>query len=79
MKLEIERLRLNLSAAERDRALLSVGYPARINLSLLLNERYVGRLCKVANSLALLGQTSFQAKIIASIGLVTRDENVIDF
>ncbi|KAF4352525.1 hypothetical protein G4B88_013355, partial [Cannabis sativa] len=80
MKLEIERLRLNLSAAERDRALLPIGMdPARINPNLLLDERYMGRLCKVANSLALLGQTSVEDKIIASIGLETMDDDVIDF
>ncbi|PON83295.1 SAC domain containing protein [Trema orientale] len=80
MKLEIERLRWNLSAAERDRALLSIGIdPATINPNLLLDERYMGRLCKVANSLALLGQTSLEDKIIAAIGLETTDDDVIDF
>ncbi|KAH9726883.1 putative phosphoinositide phosphatase SAC9 [Citrus sinensis] len=45
MKLEIERLQLNLSAAERDRALLSIGTdPASINPNVLLNESYMGRL-----------------------------------
>lgn len=80
MKLEIERLQLNLSAAERDRALLSVGIdPACINPNLLLDQHYMGRLCKVANSLAVLGQASFEDKIIASIGLETTDDDVIDF
>lgn len=45
MKLEIERLQLNLSAAERDRALLSIGTdPASINPNVLLDESYMGRL-----------------------------------
>lgn len=80
MKLEIERLQLNLSAAERDRTLLSVGIdPARINPNLLLDERYIGRLSKVANSLALLGQISLEDKIIAAIDLETTDDDVIDF
>ncbi|KAG2727625.1 hypothetical protein I3760_01G166000 [Carya illinoinensis] len=80
MKLEIERLRLNLSAAERDRALLSVGIdPVTINPNLLLDDSYVGRLCKLANHLALLGQASVEDKITAAIGLDTTDDNVIDF
>nr|GFD25634.1 probable phosphoinositide phosphatase SAC9 [Tanacetum cinerariifolium] len=42
MKLEIERLHLNLSAAERDRALLSIGIdPATINPNTLLEESYI--------------------------------------
>ena len=80
MKLEIERLRLNLSAAERDRALLSVGIdPATLNPNLLLDESQMGRLCRVANNLALLGQVSLEDKITAAIGLDTNDDNVIDF
>lgn len=80
MKLEIERLRLNLSAAERDRALLSVGIDtATINPNLLLDYSYMGRLCRVANNLALLGQVSLEDKITAAIGLDNNDDNVIDF
>ncbi|KAM5548265.1 putative phosphoinositide phosphatase SAC9 [Rosa sericea] len=80
MKLEIERLRLNISAAERDRALLSIGTdPATINPNVLLDERYMGRLCRVANSLALLGQASLEDRITSAIGLETTDDNVIDF
>ncbi|KAL5578722.1 hypothetical protein UlMin_011164 [Ulmus minor] len=80
MKLEIERLRLNLSAAERDRALLSIGIdPAIINPNLLLDEHYMGRLSKVANSLAQLGQASLEDKIIAANGLEMTDDDVIDF
>ncbi|KAF2325556.1 hypothetical protein GH714_030315 [Hevea brasiliensis] len=80
MKLEIERLRLNLSAAERDRALLSIGIdPATINPNALIDESYMGRLCRVANTLALLGQASLEDKLNASIGLGNIDDNVIDF
>lgn len=80
MKLEIERLRLNLSAAERDRTLLSIGTdPASINPNVILDEGYIGSLCRVANSLALLGQASLEDKIAASIGLETTDNEVIDF
>lgn len=80
MKLEIERLRLNLSAAERDRALLSVGIDtATINPNLLLDYSYMGRLCRVANNLALLGQASLEDKITAAIGLDNNDDDVIDF
>jgi hypothetical protein len=80
MKLEIERLKLNLSAAERDKVLLSVGMdPATINPNALLDEAYMGRLCKVASNLALLGEASLEDKLIAAIGLGTVDDNPIDF
>ncbi|KAJ7980630.1 Phosphoinositide phosphatase [Quillaja saponaria] len=80
MKLEIARLQLNLSAAERDRALLSVGTdPATINPNILLDESYTGKLCRVANTLALLGHTSLEDKITAAIGLETTHDNIIDF
>ncbi|KAK9200626.1 hypothetical protein WN944_015824 [Citrus x changshan-huyou] len=73
MKLEIERLQLNLSAAERDRALLSIGTdPASINPNVLLDESYMGRLCRVATTLALLGQASLEDKIVGAIGLENR-------
>ncbi|KAL9177395.1 hypothetical protein ABFS82_01G055700 [Erythranthe guttata] len=80
MKLEIERFRLNLSAAERDRALLSIGIdPASINPHMLLEDSYMGQLYKVASSLALLGQASIEDKITASIGLGTSDKKSVDF
>ena len=80
MKLEIERLHFNLSAAERDRALLSVGIdPAKINPNLLVDEHYMGRLAKVANALAVLGQASAEDKRIASIGLEIVEDDSIDF
>lgn len=80
MKLEIERFQLNMSAAERDRALLSVGMdPTTINPNTLLDEAYMGRLSKVASTLALLGEASLEDKLIASIGLENIDDNAIDF
>ncbi|KAH9726910.1 putative phosphoinositide phosphatase SAC9 [Citrus sinensis] len=80
MKLEIERLQLNLSAAERDRALLSIGTdPASINPNVLLDESYMGRLCRIANTLALLGQASLEDKIVGAIGLENSDDSVLDF
>ncbi|KAK6914467.1 SAC domain [Dillenia turbinata] len=80
MTLEIERLQLNLSAAERDRALLSVGTdPATINPNSLLDESYMGRLFRVAKSLALLGQIAFEDKTTATFGLEIIDDNAIDF
>ena len=80
MKLEIERLQLNLSAAERDRALLSIGTdPATVNPKFLLDESYMGRLCRVANTLALLGQAALEDKINGAIGLGKIEGNVIDF
>lgn len=80
IKLDIERLRLNLSAAERDRTLLSIGIdPASINPNMLLEDSYMGRLYRVAGSLALLGQAAMEDKINASIGLGTFDEDAVDF
>lgn len=84
MKLEIERIQMNLSAAERDRALLSIGTdPASIDPNGLLDASYMGRLCKVANQLALLGQAALEDKITASVGLDSvsgdTDDDIIDF
>ncbi|KAJ6824952.1 putative phosphoinositide phosphatase SAC9 [Iris pallida] len=80
MKLEIERLRLNLSAAERDKALLSVSIdPASIDPNRLLDDLYMVRVCNYAGNLALLGQTAFEDRIIASSGLDIQDNDVIDF
>uniref|UniRef100_A0A2P2LRY0 Phosphoinositide phosphatase SAC9 n=1 Tax=Rhizophora mucronata TaxID=61149 RepID=A0A2P2LRY0_RHIMU len=80
MRLEIERHRLDLSAAERDRALLSVGIdPATINPNSLVDELYMGRLCRVANTLALRGQALLEDKINGAIGLGTTEGNVVDF
>ncbi|KAL3635791.1 putative phosphoinositide phosphatase sac9 [Castilleja foliolosa] len=80
MKLEIQRLRLNLSAAGRDRALLSIGIdPASINPNTMLEDSYMGRLYRVASALALLGHASLEDKITASIGLGTFDKCSVDF
>lgn len=80
IKLEIERLRMNLSAAERDRALLSIGIdPASINPNMLLEDSYMSRLYRVARTLALLGEASVEDKIAASIGLEIVDECTVDF
>lgn len=80
MKLEIERFHLSLSAAERDRALLSVGTdPATVDPNGLCDDIYIGRLCRIVSFLALLGQTAFEDKITASIGLETVHVDAIDF
>lgn len=81
MKLEIERLGLNLSAAERDRALLSISIdPATINPNALLEESYIASLCRAANALALLGHASLEDKTAAAIGLGSVDDKTdIDF
>ncbi|KAF9593505.1 hypothetical protein IFM89_023998 [Coptis chinensis] len=80
MKLEIERLQMNLSAADRDRALLSIGTdPASIDPNGLLDASYMGRLCKIANHLALLGQAALEDKITASVGLENVNDDGIDF
>ncbi|GKV29305.1 hypothetical protein SLEP1_g38242 [Rubroshorea leprosula] len=80
LKLEIERLQLNLSAAERDRALLSVGTdPATINPNFLIDESYRGRLCRVTSTLASLGQGALEDKINGAIGLGNINDSVVDF
>ncbi|XP_010916119.1 probable phosphoinositide phosphatase SAC9 [Elaeis guineensis] len=80
MKLEIQRLHLNLSAAERDRALLSISIdPATIDPNRLLDDSYLVKVCNYADSLASLGQAAHEDQINASIGLETTDKNVIDF
>uniref|UniRef100_A0A1D1ZIN1 Uncharacterized protein C1093.03 n=1 Tax=Anthurium amnicola TaxID=1678845 RepID=A0A1D1ZIN1_9ARAE len=80
MKLEIERLRVNLSAAERDRALLSISVdPATIDPNRLLDDSYLFRLCKLTNTLALLGHSAFEDMVTASIGFDAIDQYVIDF
>lgn len=80
MKLEIERLRLNLSSAERDRGLLSISIdPATINPNILVDDSYILRLCNYADTLALLGHAALEDQINASIGLDIVDESVVDF
>ncbi|KAI3511442.1 hypothetical protein L1887_18595 [Cichorium endivia] len=81
MKLEIERLRLNLSATERDKALSSIGVdPSTINPNALIEESYIPSLCKAANALAVLGQASREDKITSAIGLDPIDDEIgIDF
>ncbi|KAK8703510.1 hypothetical protein V6N13_047167 [Hibiscus sabdariffa] len=80
MTLEIERLRLNLSAAERDRALLSIGTDAaNVNPNFLIDGSYMGRLSRVASTLALLGQIALEDKLNGAIGLEKIEDNVIDF
>ncbi|KNA24971.1 hypothetical protein SOVF_010800 [Spinacia oleracea] len=79
MKLEIERLRLNLSTAERYRALLAVSTdPASINPNLLLDDLQMIRFCRIT-SLAMVGQAALEDKITKSIGLEKNDDDVIDF
>lgn len=81
MKLEVERLRLDLSAAERDKALSSIAIdPATINPNTLIEESYIGSLCKAANALAVLGQVSLEDRTTGSIGLdPINDNSDIDF
>ncbi|KAH9726098.1 putative phosphoinositide phosphatase SAC9 [Citrus sinensis] len=70
----------SLAGPREDRALLSIGTdPASINPNVLLGESYMGRLCRVANTLALLGQASLEDKIVGAIGLENSDDSVLDF
>lgn len=80
LKLEITRLRLCISAAERDRALLAIGVdPAMIDPNRLIDDLHMTNLCNHADSLAILGHTAFEDKINASIGLEMEDNNEIDY
>lgn len=79
LKLETERLRLNISAADRDRALLSVSIdPTTMDPNRLLDYYDLVNICNLADKLALLGQTAFEDKINASIGLEQAEDD-IDF
>ncbi|KAK8964395.1 putative phosphoinositide phosphatase SAC9 [Platanthera guangdongensis] len=80
LKLEITRLRLCISAAERDRALLAISVdPSMIDPNRLIDDSLMTNLCNHADSLAILGQTAFEDKINASIGLEMEDNDEIDF
>lgn len=80
MKLEIKRLGAGLSAADRDRALRSVEVnPDTIDPNRLLNDYDLLRLSKLADTLAWLGHSAFEDKIVGSIGLDTADHSGIDF
>lgn len=80
MKLEIQRLQLNISAAERDRALLSVGRdPATIDPNRLLEPHYVAQLRRTAQNLALSSQIASEDKKLSVIGLEDDGDDGIEF
>ena len=80
MKLEIKRLHLGLSAAERDRALLSVGViPATVDPNRSVDYSYLLKLSSLADNLALLGHAVLEDRVNASIGLEKGSEHTIDF
>nr|CAB3498548.1 unnamed protein product [Digitaria exilis] len=80
MKLEIKRLHLGLSAAERDRALLSIGViPATVDPNHSVDYPYLLKLSSLADNLALLGHAVLEDRVNASIGLEKGSEHTIDF
>ncbi|KAM0878793.1 hypothetical protein ACQ4PT_034649 [Festuca glaucescens] len=80
MKLEIKRLYLDLSAAERDRALLSIGViPATVDPNRSVDYSYLLKLSTFADRLALLGHAVFEDCANASIGLEKVSGHSIDF
>lgn len=80
MMLEIERLKLNMSAAERDRALLSIGRdPATVDPNCLLEPSYIVQLRKVAQNLSLLSEFVSEDKKLSAIGLETDTEDSFEF
>lgn len=80
MKLEIKRLHLGLSAAERDRALLSIGViPATVDPNHSVDYPYLLKLSSLADNLALLGHAVLEDRVNASIGLEQGSEHTIDF
>ncbi|XP_040376150.1 probable phosphoinositide phosphatase SAC9 [Oryza brachyantha] len=80
MKLEIKRLCLDLSAAERDHALLSIGViPATVDPNRSVDYSYLLKLSSLADYLALLGHTVHEDHVNASIGLEKINDHAIDF
>ncbi|CAM0881231.1 unnamed protein product [Alopecurus aequalis] len=80
MKLEIKRLYLDLSAAERDRALLSIGViPATVDPNRSVDYSYLLKLSSFADKLALLGHAVFEDRANASLGLEKVNTHAIDF
>ncbi|XP_062210444.1 probable phosphoinositide phosphatase SAC9 [Phragmites australis] len=80
MKLEIKRLHLDLSAAERDRALLSIGViPATVDPNRSVDYSYLLKLSSFADNLALLGHAVLEDRVNASIGLEKGNDQTIDF
>lgn len=80
LKLDISRLLLGISAAERDRALLAISIdPAMIDPNRLIDDFHMTKLCNYADCLAILGQTAFEDKVNASIGLEMENNYDIDF
>ncbi|RCV39734.1 hypothetical protein SETIT_8G246900v2 [Setaria italica] len=80
MKLEIKRLHLGLSAAERDRALLSIGViPATVDPNRSVDYSYLLKLSSLADNLALLGHAVLEDRVNASIGLEKGSGHAIDF
>lgn len=80
MKLEIKRFYLDLSAAERDRALLSIGViPATVDPNRSVDYSYLLKLSNLADKLALLGHAVFEDRANASIGLEKVNNHAIDF
>ncbi|KAF7062968.1 hypothetical protein CFC21_069507 [Triticum aestivum] len=80
MKLEIKRLYLDLSAAERDRALLSIGViPATVDPNRSVDYSYLLKLSSLTDKLALLGHSVFEDRANASIGLEKVNSHAVDF
>ncbi|KAF0905503.1 hypothetical protein E2562_007306 [Oryza meyeriana var. granulata] len=80
MKLEIKRLCLDLSSAERDHALLSIGViPATVDPNRSVDYSYLLKLSSLADYLALLGHTVHEDCVNASIGLEKINDHAIDF
>ncbi|OEL28911.1 putative phosphoinositide phosphatase SAC9 [Dichanthelium oligosanthes] len=80
MKLEIKRLHLGLSAAERDRALVLIGViPATVDPNRSVDYSYLLKLSSLADNLALLGHAVLEDRVNASIGIGKGREHAIDF
>ncbi|KAJ4765502.1 hypothetical protein LUZ62_075877 [Rhynchospora pubera] len=80
MKLEIQRLKSDLSSAKRDRALLSISVdPATIDPNRILDYSFLVNVCNYADTLAILGHTYLEDRENASLGLQVGQSGPVDF
>ncbi|KAE8714463.1 putative phosphoinositide phosphatase SAC9 [Hibiscus syriacus] len=75
---------ISLAGPQMERSLnfleaMELDIEPNVNPNFLIDGSYMGRLSKVASTLALLGQTALEDKMNGAIGLEKIEDNVIDF